>query len=92
MDIKDFHWSKTDTGWKAEVVPLGQGMIDYKRYLGLIKEYNIAGPFSLHFEYDLGGAESGAKTTTMKPEEIFSKLKQDVVTFRNWIRNAGLAA
>jgi len=92
MDIKDFHWSKTDTGWKAEVVQLGDGMIDYKRYLSLVKEYNIAGPFSLHFEYDLGGAENGGKTTTMKPEEIFAKLKKDVVTFRNWIRNAGLTA
>jgi L-ribulose-5-phosphate 3-epimerase len=92
MDIKDFHWSKTDSGWKAEVVPLGDGMIDYKRYLSLIKEYNIAGPFSLHFEYDLGGAENGGKTTTMKPEEIFAKLKKDVVTFRNWIRNAGLVS
>lgn len=92
MDIKDFHWSKTATGWKAEVVPLGEGMIDYKRYLALVKEYNIAGPFSIHYEYPLGGAENGGKTITITREEILGKMKKDVATLRGWLDNVGLVA
>lgn len=90
MDIKDYAWTKTDKGWKAEVVPLGEGMIDYKKYLGYIKEYNIAGPFSIHFEYDFGGAENGSKTTTMKREEFVVKMKKDVTTLKGWLKTAGL--
>ena len=49
------------------------------------KEYNtlkIEAPISIHFEYDLGGAETGKKTTTMDHEKIFGMMKTDL----DWIR------
>jgi L-ribulose-5-phosphate 3-epimerase len=91
MDIKDFHWQKKENGWKAEVVPLGEGMIDYKKYLKLIKEYNIGGPFSMHYEYPLGGAENGAKSVTMPKENIFALMKKDLDTFKKMLTEAGIS-
>lgn len=90
MDIKDFQWMKNDGQWRAEVVPLGEGMVDYRKYLKLIKDYSISGPLSIHYEYALGGAESGAKTITMKKEDVLEAMKKDVVTLKKMLNEAGI--
>jgi len=90
LDIKDFQWAKKDGKWVSEVVPLGQGMVDYKKYLSLIKQKNIEAPFSMHYEYPLGGAENGARVLTMGKEEILSSMKRDLEFFRKLLTEAGL--
>ncbi len=90
IDIKDFIWSKTEQGWKPQVVPLGEGMIDYKKYLQLLKVYGLDGPFSMHFEYPLGGAENGAKQITVSKEEIMKAMKRDLTNFRSMLSEAGI--
>jgi L-ribulose-5-phosphate 3-epimerase len=91
IDIKDFIWAKNETqGWKTEVVPLGEGMIDYKKYLQFLKEYGLNGPFSMHFEYPLGGVENGAKQITVPKEEVMSAMKRDLVKFRLMLSEAGI--
>lgn len=90
IDIKDFIWAKTDQGWKTQVVPLGEGMVDYKKYLSLLKEYDLNGPFSMHFEYPLGGAENGTKQITVPKEEVISAMKRDLTKFRSMLSDAGL--
>jgi L-ribulose-5-phosphate 3-epimerase len=90
IDIKDFQWEKKDGKWKAEVVPLGEGMVDFKRYLGLVKQYNLSGPVSMHFEYPLGGAENGAKTLTMKREQVISAMQKDITLLRKYLKEANL--
>lgn len=90
IDIKDFVWMKTDQGWKAEVVPLGEGMIDYKKYLGLLKEYQLGGPFSMHFEYPLGGIENGARQLSIPKEDVLKAMKRDLVLFKSMLSNAGI--
>ncbi len=78
IDIKDFLWMKKGEKWISETVPLGEGLVDFKRYFGLLKRFNIRVPVSLHFEYPLGGAENGASKITMKREEILSEMKKDL--------------
>jgi sugar phosphate isomerase/epimerase len=90
LDIKDFYWAKKDGKWKHELVPLGQGMIDFKKFFGLIKQYNISGPMSIHLEYDLGGADQGEKQITKPKEEVFAAMKQDLQTLRTMLQEAGL--
>ncbi len=78
-DIKDFIWEKDNKGiWKAKTVPLGEGMVDWKTYLTEYKKLNVNAPVSIHFEYDLGGAESGSKQTTMPLAQIQNYLKKDL--------------
>ena len=81
--IKDFVWGKeAKGGWKHQNVPLGEGMVSFDDFL---KEYSllkVEAPVSLHFEYDLGGAEAGKKTTTMDPEKIYGLMKADLDWFR----------
>jgi L-ribulose-5-phosphate 3-epimerase len=90
MDIKDFHWIKKEGQWHAEVVPLGEGMVDYKKYFKLIKDHNISGPLSIHYEYPLGGAERGAKVISMNKDVVMEAMKKDVVTLKRLLNEAGL--
>jgi sugar phosphate isomerase/epimerase len=94
IDIKDFIWVKKDAGvsggWKTEVVPIGEGMIDYKKYLGLLKGYGLTGPFSMHYEYPLGGIENGVKKLTIPKEEVARAMKRDLAKFKGMLAEAGI--
>lgn len=78
LDIKDFIWEKKNGKWSAQVVPIGEGMVDYKRFFSLVTQKGWTVPLSLHYEYPLGGAENGAKTLTMKREDVLHAMKTDL--------------
>ncbi len=90
MDIKDFYWAKKDGKWQHQLVPLGEGMVDFKKYFGLIKQYNIKGPLSIHLEYPLGGADEGKKQITIPKEQVLTAMKKDLQTLRGMLKEAGL--
>lgn len=82
--IKDFVWSKNEKGgWQHENVPLGEGMVKFDEFLKEYASLNVEAPISIHFEYDLGGAENGDKTIKMNPEKIYGFMKKDLGWFRN---------
>ncbi|MDO6761178.1 TIM barrel protein [Tamlana sp. 2_MG-2023] len=79
--IKDYIWTKKNGQWQFEYTPLGEGVIDFKKYFNLLKAYNINVPISIHTEYDLGGAESGGNPT-IEHKEVFKRIKKDVTFLR----------
>ena len=90
-DIKYFIWQKSENGkWQIVNVPLGEGMVDFEKYFELYKSMNIEAPISIHYEYDLGGAEHGNKQTTMSMEKIEGFLKQDLHFLKNKLIQIGL--
>ncbi len=91
LDVKDFRWAEKDGKWTAESVPLGEGMVNFPKYFGLVKTYNLPGPISLHLEYPLGGAENGAKTLTIPREQVIAAMQQDLRTLRGWLTQNGLS-
>lgn len=81
--IKDFYWNKEENGkWKITNVPLGKGMVDFDAYIEEYKKLGISGPVTIHYEYDLGGAQSGIKNPTMSRERISELMKTDL----NWLK------
>lgn len=76
--IKDFIWQKKDGKWTVQNVPLGEGMVDFKTYFSLLKQYQIQVPVSLHFEYPLGGAEHGGTEISIGKQEVFAAMKRDL--------------
>ena len=90
MDIKDFYWTKKDGQWQHELVPLGEGMVDFKKYFSLLKQYNITGPMSIHYEYPLGGADQGKKQITIPKDDVLNAMKRDLLTLRTMLKEAGL--
>ncbi len=81
--IKDFKWGMVAGKWKPINTPLGAGMVDFDRYFSLLKKYKINAPISLHLEYDLGGAEHGAKNITMDKKEVFGIMKKELEFIRS---------
>ncbi len=80
--LKDFVWQRRLKRWIPYNVPLGEGMVDFDAFFTKYKELNLSGPFSIHLEYELGGAENGNKQPKMNRNEIFKYLKQDL----DWLR------
>jgi sugar phosphate isomerase/epimerase len=89
--IKDFYWKKNNNKWILQNVPLGEGMVDFDAYLKQYIKLGIKGPFTLHLEYDLGGAETGKTKTTMPLDQIRTYLKNDLEWFRKKLASAGIA-
>ncbi|MEM2848690.1 MAG: sugar phosphate isomerase/epimerase family protein [Candidatus Bathyarchaeia archaeon] len=50
--VKDFAWVKKDNSWRAEVVPLGEGLVPWRRVFEILKNMDFKGPISIHCEYD----------------------------------------
>ena len=91
-NIKDFYWEKKDGKWQVKSVPLGEGMVDFKKYFAVIKQNNIGGPLSLHCEYEaLGGAQDGAKQITISKQEFTTVVQKDLTTLRGWLKDNGLS-
>ena len=44
----------------------------------------------MHFEYDLGGAENGAKIIKIDKKEVISAMKKDLSLLKTWLKEAGL--
>jgi sugar phosphate isomerase/epimerase len=80
--FKDFRWEKVDGDWKPRYVPIGEGMVDFKRFFSLLKTYKINVPVSMHFEYPLGGAEKGNKAITIDKSVVYNALKKDLSRIR----------
>lgn len=78
LAIKDCIWAKKNGNWIVEDVPLGEGMVDFKTYFKLLKQFKIQVPVSLHYEYPIGGAEHGATSITMDKQVIFTHMKRDL--------------
>jgi sugar phosphate isomerase/epimerase len=85
IDIKDFLWTNREDKWQIDYVPLGEGMVDFKKYFGLLKQYGISVPISVHYEYPLGGAEHGDRSLKMSREEVISAMKKDLTTLKNFL-------
>jgi L-ribulose-5-phosphate 3-epimerase len=51
LDVKDGCWAKTDAGWQALTVPLGEGVVDLAAFFRLLAEVGVRAPISMHFEY-----------------------------------------
>ena len=76
--LKDFKWSLVNGQWQVVNTPIGEGMVNFKRYFRLLKDYGIRVPASLHLEYPLGGAEHGERDLKIDSELVFHAMKKDL--------------
>jgi L-ribulose-5-phosphate 3-epimerase UlaE len=83
LAIKDFHWQKENGKWVVHDTPMGEGMVDFKTYFKLLKQYEINVPVSLHLEYSLGGAEHGATKLSCDKQIVFNAMKKDLQKVRD---------
>ncbi|MCX6928222.1 MAG: sugar phosphate isomerase/epimerase [Verrucomicrobia bacterium] len=87
--VKDFRWEKgTDGKWASQWCPLGQGMVQVSKFLGIMKQSGFAGPLQMHFEYPLGGLENGAQQLTIPKQTAYAAMKRDLGVLRGLLATA----
>jgi len=87
--IKDFKWTQDEGGkWRETNTPLGEGMVNFSRYFELIKQYDLLGPISLHFEYDWFEEEDSMEDKKLKTIAV---MKRDLKTLKQLLEAADLA-
>ena len=84
--IKDFKWVEDEKTGLPKILntPLGEGWVDFPRYLKMIDEAQINAPISLHYEYDLGGAGKGNRELTIPKQDVYAAMKRDLNILRGW--------
>lgn len=90
-DMKDFKWMEKEGKVRSVTVPLGEGMVDFKTFFALLKEYRLRIPLSMHYEYPLGGAENGDRKLTIRKEDVLAAMKKDLEMLKKYLTAAGLA-
>ena len=50
-DAKDFKWEQSPGKAAIDNVPIGEGIVNFDAYFKLVRELNLTGPISVHFEY-----------------------------------------
>lgn len=81
--VKDFKWVQASRGeWRPEWCPLGKGMVNFAQLFAVLKDAKFDGPIQLHFEYALGGAESGKKTLTVGQDVVIEAIRRDLATLQ----------
>ncbi len=86
--FKDFRWGVVNGKWRVVNTPIGQGMVDFRRYLGMLQDDEIDVPVSLHLEYDLGGAEKGSREPDITVGEVQAAIRNDIATLNTLWKEA----
>ena len=91
--VKDFAWEKTPNGsWQVGWCPLGKGMVDFKRFLPMLKASGFHGPLQLHMEHpELGGANDGKHELTISKQQLIAVMRRDMEALKGMLRQAGIA-
>ena len=90
--LKDFVWSRNPKGaWVIQWRPPGEGMVQFPRFLAMLKAARFDGPVQVHYEYaGLGGAEHGAAKLDAPRAQVIAQMKRDADFYRARLREAGL--
>ncbi|HEV2689869.1 MAG TPA: TIM barrel protein, partial [Bryobacteraceae bacterium] len=79
--VKDFIWSRDAKGnWRSQWTPLGEGMVRFQQFFGMVAASGFSGPVQLHFEYPLGDSR----------DEAFPAMKRDLAKLRSYLAQANL--
>lgn len=87
--LKDFEWVKRDGRNAVANTPLGEGTVDFVALFRLLASHGVRVPITLHLEYPLGGAESGAVELDGAPEVVYDAMARDLESLRRLWAEAG---
>jgi L-ribulose-5-phosphate 3-epimerase len=85
LDIKDFKWQQSPGKGVADNVPLGEGVVPFDAFFKLVRELNITGPMSVHFEYPPFERAPGPLSDAEKRKQFAAYLRKDLQALKGWI-------
>jgi sugar phosphate isomerase/epimerase len=87
--LKDFKWIEREGRNEVMNTPLGEGTVDFVELFRLLGQLGVRVPMTLHLEYPLGGAESGAGELEGPPEVVYEAMARDLAAVRRLWAEAG---
>ena len=69
---------------------MGEGMVDFKKFFGYLKESKFAGPISLHIEYSMYDTKDKTLTHEHKRKVAMKYLKHDMDFLKEKMSESGL--
>ncbi len=78
LAIKDFVWAQNKEKWRTQNLPLGEGMVDFPKFAGMLKQLKVHVPLSLHIEYPIAGADHGARKLTGDKRIVLNAMREDL--------------
>jgi sugar phosphate isomerase/epimerase len=90
--VKDFFWKKNEKDmWSPRWCPLGDGMVDFKQFLPMLKQAGFSGPLQLHMEYpELGTAATGKTESSLPKDKLLSLMRHDITKLKELLHGAGM--
>ena len=89
--VKDFRWVQHNGKWIPGWCPMGEGMVNFKQFLPMLKESGFTGPLQLHMEYEeLGSAAEGGAKSSVPKDNLLAMMREDVTRFRSLLTASGL--
>lgn len=49
--VQDFTWVKSANKWTMQMCPMGEGVVDWPAFFGILAQAQFSGPLSIHMEY-----------------------------------------
>jgi sugar phosphate isomerase/epimerase len=81
-DIKDFKWQQSPGKAAIENVPLGEGVVPFDAYFKLVRELNISGPISMHFEYPPFERAPASLSASDRRTQITAAMRKDLAALK----------
>jgi len=78
--IKDYAWFKVGEKWEAHTVPIGHGMVPWKKFFEILKDIGFNGPISVHSEYN-----ESLHPELYSLEKIVEQTKEDLKYIKTFI-------
>ncbi len=82
-DLKDFKWEQAPGKATVENVPIGEGIVPFNAYFKLVRELQIAGPMSVHLEYE--PFERTKMSDAEKREKFPGLMKKDLLALKDFM-------
>ncbi|MGH7943433.1 MAG: sugar phosphate isomerase/epimerase family protein [Opitutaceae bacterium] len=90
-DLKDFVWQQSPGKGVIENVPIGEGIVNFDAYFKLVRELNIAGPRSVHFEYPPFERAPKPLSEVEKRPKLLAAMKKDLAAIKQFMAKQRLA-
>ena len=80
--IKDFTWKEKNGTFSPITVPLGEGIVDFRKYFEILNTKKISGPVSIHYEYPPLSSINLTNNSTEQMKKIIPLLKRDLNIYK----------
>lgn len=88
--VKDHKWGLVDGKWRIINTPVGEGMVEFDRFFRMVREMQIGGPVTMHFEYPMTDRPEEEMDKKEVKKQVMKAMKKDLDALREFLKTAEL--